>query len=282
MTKSPSGFADIKLYLDDVRRFPISSKKDQIALAKKAQAGDTGARDRLFQSNLRLVISVAKKYSHLGFELNDLIQHGNFGLIHALELYNPETGNAFTTYAIFWIRQNITRAITSSDQIRRPCHLYENIRRLRRVREKLTQELVREATPEEIAERIGTSPERVRGLINIDQGVTSLDIEIGEDGGATIKDLLADTESLSLEDSAGNTSLKNAVLPLLDILNDRDKGIMMLRFGLNGLGGKVHTLAEIAGLYNISRQRVQQIVKLALKKLRRLLRRQRKELSDFV
>ena len=262
----------VRMYLREIGRIPLLSIEEEMELAQKALEGDRRAKDKMAEANMRLVVSIAKRYSGRGLDLLDLIQEGNTGLLKAVEKFDPEKGFKFSTYATWWIRQAITRAIADQARtIRIPVHMVETINKLMRVTRRLTQELNREPTNEEIAKELDIEPEKVEYIQKIKQDITSLDAGIGRDGDdgeeSTLGDFIEDEDTKSPEQSTTIQMLKDQVGEILGSLSDRERKIIEMRFGLNGT--KSHTLEEVGLEFAVTRERIRQIEAKALLKLRK-------------
>ena len=262
----------VRMYLREIGRIPLLSIEEEMELAQKALEGDRRAKDKMAEANMRLVVSIAKRYSGRGLDLLDLIQEGNTGLLKAVEKFDPEKGFKFSTYATWWIRQAITRAIADQARtIRIPVHMVETINKLMRVTRRLTQELNREPTNEEIAKELDIEPEKVEYIQKIKQDITSLDAGIGRDGDdgeeSTLGDFIEDEDTKSPEESTTIQMLKDQVGKILGSLSDRERKIIEMRFGLNGT--KSHTLEEVGLEFAVTRERIRQIEAKALLKLRK-------------
>ena len=268
----------VRMYLKEIGRIPLLNAAQEVDLAQKAEKGDLDAVERLTQANLRLVVSIAKKYVGRGLTLLDLIQEGNIGLIRAVEKFDWRKGYKFSTYATWWIRQAITRAIADQARtIRIPVHMVETINRFIRTSRKLMQELGREATPEEIAKEMGIETEKVREIIKVSQEPTSLEAPVGEEKDSTLGDFIPDDE-IRPEDQASAELLKAHLGEVLDTLNDREKKVLKLRFGLED--GRQRTLEEVGKEFGVTRERIRQIEAKALRKLRHPTRS--KKLKDYL
>jgi RNA polymerase primary sigma factor len=268
----------VRMYLKEIGRIPLLNAQQEIDLAQKAEKGSIEAVERLTQANLRLVVSIAKKYVGRGLTLLDLIQEGNIGLIRAVEKFDWRKGFKFSTYATWWIRQAITRAIADQARtIRIPVHMVETINRFIRTSRKLMQELGREPTPEEIAKEMGIEAEKVREIIKVSQEPTSLEAPVGEEKDSTLGDFIPDDE-IRPEDQASAELLKAHLGEVLDTLNDREKKVLKLRFGLED--GRQRTLEEVGKEFGVTRERIRQIEAKALRKLRHPTRS--KKLKDYL
>jgi len=269
----------VRQYLREIGRYPLLDAEEEIELAKQFEKGSKRAKDKLTESNLRLVVSIAKKYIGRGLSLLDLIQEGNQGLIRAVEKYDWRRGFKFSTYATWWIRQAITRAIADQARtIRIPVHMVETINKLYRTSQKLMQTLGREATPEEIGKEIGLPAERVREIFKISQETSSLDTKVGEDEDSTFGDFIPDENTVAPEDAAGKQLLKDHLEDVLHTLSEREAKVLTLRFGLDG--GQAKTLEEVGKIFNVTRERIRQIEAKALRKLKHPSRR--KKLQDYL
>ncbi len=270
----------VRMYLKEIGRIPLLNREQEIKLAQKAEAGDLKAKEKLTASNLRLVVSIAKKYIGRGMTFLDLIQEGNKGLIRAVEKYDWTKGFKFSTYATWWIRQAITRAIADQARtIRIPVHMVETINKLMRTARKLMQELGREPTPEEIAEAMeGMDAEKVREILKISQNTTSLETPIGDEEDSVLGDFIADESQISPYEATSQQMLRENIGEVLAALSDREARVLKMRFGLNG--GKAMTLEEVGQKFGVTRERIRQIEAKALRKLRHPSRR--KQLQDFL
>ena len=269
----------VKMYLKDIGRVPLLSAEEEVELAKRMQENDAAARKRLSEANLRLVVSIAKRYVGRGMLFLDLIQEGNLGLMKAVEKFDYQKGFKFSTYATWWIRQSITRAIADQARtIRIPVHMVETINKLTRVQRLLLQELGREPTPEEIAERMGVTEERVREIQKIAQDPVSLETPIGEEEDSHLGDFIEDEKTATPSDSVATTMLKEQLLGVLDTLTPREEKVLRLRYGIDD--GKPRTLEEVGKEFNVTRERIRQIEAQALRKLRHPSRS--KKLKDFL
>lgn len=269
----------VRQYLREIGRVPLLSAEEEVELAKRYEKAEKKAKDKLTESNLRLVVSIAKKYIGRGLSLLDLIQEGNQGLIRAVEKYDWRRGYKFSTYATWWIRQAITRAIADQARtIRIPVHMVETINKLYRVSRRLMQELGREPTPEEIGEQLDIDADRVREIFKIAQEVTSLEAPVGEDKESFLGDFIPDDTQLSPVDQASKQLLKDHLDEVLSTLSDREARVLKLRFGLEGT--KQMTLEEVGKVFGVTRERIRQIEAKALRKLKHPSRR--KKLQDYL
>ena len=269
----------VKMYLKDIGRVPLLTAEEEVELAKRMQENDQAAKKRLCEANLRLVVSIAKRYVGRGMLFLDLIQEGNMGLMKAVEKFDYQKGFKFSTYATWWIRQSITRAIADQARtIRIPVHMVETINKLTRVQRVLLQELGREPTPAEIAERMGVTEERVREIQKIAQDPVSLETPIGEEEDSHLGDFIEDEKTATPSDSVASTMLKEQLLGVLDTLTPREEKVIRLRYGIDD--GKPRTLEEVGREFNVTRERIRQIEAKALRKLRHPSRS--KKLKDFL
>lgn len=257
----------VRMYLKEIGRIPLLTFEEEIDLAKRVEKGDHEAKKKLINSNLRLVVSIAKKYIGRGLSLLDLIQEGNQGLIRAVEKYDWRRGYKFSTYATWWIRQSVTRAIADQARtIRIPVHMVENINRFLRSQRKLMQELGREPTPEEVAKVLGIEPDKALEIIKISQNPASLEAPIGDEEDSRLGDFIHDTSAPTLFDAASRELLKEQVNQVLSTLTEREKKVLELRFGLDD--GRSRTLEEVGKEFKVTRERIRQIEAKALRKLR--------------
>jgi RNA polymerase primary sigma factor len=269
----------VRMYLKEIGRVPLLSAEEEIKLAHRIEQGDEEAKRRLAEANLRLVVSIAKRYVGRGMLFLDLIQEGNMGLIKAVEKFDYRKGFKFSTYATWWIRQAITRAIADQARtIRIPVHMVETINKLIRVSRQLLQELGREPTPEEVAEKMDMTPEKVREVMKIAQEPVSLETPIGEEDDSHLGDFIEDQEALAPSDAAAYELLKEQLEDVLDTLTDREENVLRLRFGLDD--GRTRTLEEVGKVFGVTRERIRQIEAKALRKLRHPSRSKR--LKDFL
>ncbi|HEY5695410.1 MAG TPA: RNA polymerase sigma factor RpoD [Candidatus Saccharimonadales bacterium] len=261
----------VRLYLREIGKIPLLSAGEELELAQKVVAGDKKAKDKMAEANMRLVVSIAKRYSGRGLDFLDLIQEGNTGLLRAVEKFDPDKGFKFSTYATWWIRQAITRAIADQARtIRIPVHMVETINKLLRTQRRMTQELNREPTIEELAKELEMEPEKVEYVIKIKQDITSLDAGVGRDGedeDSVLGDFIEDEDSATPEESATSQLLKEQVQAVLSTLSEREQKIIKMRFGLEN--GKSHTLEEVGQEFAVTRERIRQIEAKALAKLRK-------------
>ena len=257
----------VRMYLKEIGKVPLLSPDEEIELAKKIELGDEEAKKKLAESNLRLVVSIAKRYAGRGMQLLDLIQEGNLGLIKAVEKFDYRKGYKFSTYATWWIRQAITRAIADQARtIRIPVHMVETINRLVRTQRQLVQKLGREATPEELAKELDMPVDRVREIMKISQDPVSLETPIGEEEDSHLGDFIQDNNVEVPADAATYTLLHEQLMDVLSTLTEREQKVLRLRFGLDD--GRPRTLEEVGRQFNVTRERIRQIEAKALRKLR--------------
>ena len=269
----------VKTYLKEIGQVPLLSAQQEMELARAAQAGNEEARRKLSEANLRLVVSVAKRYAGRGLPFLDLIQEGNLGLMKAAEKFEPERGFKFSTYATWWIRQSITRAIADQGRtIRIPVHLVENINRVKKTAGELLRKNGREPTVEEIAVRMDLEPDKVRELLQLAQDPISLETPVGEEEDAHLEDFIQDEDAGIPVDEAGRQLLRRELFSVLKSLTPREERVIALRFGLED--GRAHTLEELGKEFNVTRERVRQIEAKALRKLRHPSRAKR--LRDYL
>ncbi|HIR35726.1 MAG TPA: RNA polymerase sigma factor RpoD [Candidatus Faecimorpha stercoravium] len=269
----------VRMYLKEIGKVPLLSADEEIELAKKMEKGDEAAKQRLAEANLRLVVSIAKRYVGRGMLFLDLIQEGNMGLIKAVEKFDYRKGYKFSTYATWWIRQAITRAIADQARtIRIPVHMVETINKLIRVSRQLLQDLGRDPTPEEIAEELDMPVGKVREILKVAQEPVSLETPIGEEEDSHLGDFIPDTEMMIPADAAAFTLLKEQLLEVLGTLTDREQKVLRLRFGLDD--GRARTLEEVGKEFQVTRERIRQIEAKALRKLRHPSRS--KKLRDYL
>ncbi len=270
----------VRLYLREIGKIPLLTAEEELTLAHKVVAGDKRAKDKMAEANMRLVVSIAKRYVGRGLDLLDLIQEGNTGLLRAVEKFDPDKGFKFSTYATWWIRQAITRAIADQARtIRIPVHMVETINKLLRTQRRLTQELNREPTNEEIAKEMDIEVEKVEHIMKIKQDIHSLDQSVRDDEeDSVLGDFVEDEDTITPEESATNQLLKEQVKDLLGSLSEREQKIIRLRFGLED--GKSHTLEEVGQEFSVTRERIRQIEAKALAKLRK--HKDSKKLLDYI
>ncbi|MDM5315860.1 RNA polymerase sigma factor RpoD [Fictibacillus sp. b24] len=269
----------VRMYLKEIGRVDLLSADEEIELAKRIENGDEEAKRRLAEANLRLVVSIAKRYVGRGMLFLDLIQEGNMGLIKAVEKFDYDKGFKFSTYATWWIRQAITRAIADQARtIRIPVHMVETINKLIRVQRQLLQDLGREPSPEEIGAEMELTPEKVREILKIAQEPVSLETPIGEEDDSHLGDFIEDQDALAPSEAAAYELLKEQLEDVLDTLTDREENVLRLRFGLDD--GRTRTLEEVGKVFGVTRERIRQIEAKALRKLRHPSRSKR--LKDFL
>lgn len=269
----------VRMYLKEIGKVPLLSAEEEIELAKRMELGDQEAKKRLAEANLRLVVSIAKRYVGRGMLFLDLIQEGNLGLIKAVEKFDYRKGYKFSTYATWWIRQAITRAIADQARtIRIPVHMVETINKLIRVSRQLLQELGREPTPEEIAAEMNMPVERVREILKISQEPVSLETPIGEEEDSHLGDFIPDDDVPAPAEAAAFSMLKEQLIEVLDTLTEREQKVLKLRFGLED--GRARTLEEVGKEFDVTRERIRQIEAKALRKLRHPSRS--KKLKDYL
>ena len=269
----------VRMYLKEIGRIPLLSSEEEIELAKRKEEGDEEAKKKLSEANLRLTVSIAKRYSGRGMQFLDLIQEGNLGLIKAVEKFDYRKGYKFSTYATWWIRQSITRAIADQARtIRIPVHMVETMNRVNRTSRRLLQEYGREPTPEEIAEAMNLPVERVLEISKISQEPVSLETPIGEEEDSHLGDFIQDEHIPVPADEAAHTLLREQLEKVMDTLSEREQKVLALRFGLED--GKPHTLEEVGREFQVTRERIRQIEAKALRKLRHPTRS--RKLRDFL
>ncbi len=269
----------VRMYLKEIGKVPLLTSDEEIDLAQRMEKGDEEAKQRLAEANLRLVVSIAKRYVGRGMQFLDLIQEGNMGLIKAVEKFDYHKGYKFSTYATWWIRQAITRAIADQARtIRIPVHMVETINKLIRVSRQLLQDLGRDPTPEEIAEEMDMPVAKVREIMKVSQEPVSLETPIGEEEDSHLGDFIPDTEMMVPADAAAYTLLKEQLLEVLGTLTEREQKVLRLRFGLDD--GKARTLEEVGKEFDVTRERIRQIEAKALRKLRHPSRS--KKLRDYL
>jgi RNA polymerase primary sigma factor len=270
----------VRLYLREIGKIPLLTAEQELALAQRVVSGEKKAKDEMAEANMRLVVSIAKRYVGRGLDLLDLIQEGNTGLLRAVEKFDPDKGFKFSTYATWWIRQAITRAIADQARtIRIPVHMVETINKLLRTQRRLTQELNREPSNEEIAEAMEIDVDKVEHIMKIKQDISSLDASVRDDEeDSVLGDFIEDEDTVSPEESAAGQLLKEQVKDLLGSLTEREQKILKLRFGLED--GKSHTLEEVGQEFSVTRERIRQIEAKALAKLRK--HKDSKKLLDYI
>lgn len=269
----------VRMYLKEIGKISLLSLDEELALSKRVEEGDEEAKRLLAESNLRLVVSIAKRYVGRNLSFLDLIQEGNIGLMKAVDKFDASKGYKFSTYATWWIRQAITRAIADQAKtIRVPVHMVETINKLKRIQRQMTLELNREPTEEELAKKMNTTEEKVREIFKISQDPLSLETPIGEEDDSHLGDFLKDESSMSPEEYAINEVLKDEIEEVLCTLTPREEEVLKLRFGLKG--GTCHTLEEVGNMFGVTRERIRQIEAKALRKLRHPSRS--RKLKDYL
>jgi RNA polymerase primary sigma factor len=269
----------VRLYLREIGKIPLLTGEQEVMLAKRIEAGDKAAKDAMAEANMRLVVSIAKKYIGRGLDLLDLIQEGKTGLLRAVEKFDYTKGYKFSTYATWWIRQAITRAIADQARtIRIPVHMVETINKLIRTQRRLVQELGREPLPEEIAAEMEIDVDKVNHIIKIKQDIVSLEAPVGEEEDSKLGDFIEDEDALSPQEAATQQLLKEHVSQVLELLTPREQKILRMRFGL--IDGRSHTLEEVGQEFGVTRERIRQIEAKALAKLRK--HRDSKKLKDYL
>lgn len=269
----------VRMYLKEIGKISLLSPEEELDLSKRASVGDEMAKNILAESNLRLVVSIAKRYVGRGLLFLDLIQEGNIGLMKAVDKFDYDKGFKFSTYATWWIRQAITRALADQARtIRVPVHMVETINKMARIQRQLTLELNREPSEEEVAKKMGISVEKVREVIKISQDPVSLETPIGEEEDSHLGDFVKDINAMTPEEYATNEILKEEIKAVLETLQEREQEVLELRFGL--IDGTSHTLEEVGKKFNVTRERIRQIEAKALRKLRHPSRA--KKLKDFM
>lgn len=261
----------VRLYLHEIGKIPLLTAEEEIDLALKIREGSQRAKDKMAEANMRLVVSIAKRYTGRGLDFLDLIQEGNTGLLRAVEKFDPDKGFKFSTYATWWIRQAITRAIADQARtIRIPVHMVETINKLLRTQRRMTQQLNREPTMEELSKELEMEPEKIEYIMKIKQDISSLDAAVGRDGeedDSVLGDFIEDEDTATPEESATSELLREQITGILNTLSDREQKIVRMRFGLDG--GKTHTLEEVGQEFAVTRERIRQIEAKALTKLRK-------------
>ncbi len=266
----------LKAYLKDIRNIPLLTPKEELELAKKVRRGDEEAREKMIRANLRIVINIAKRYAYFGLPLMDLIEEGNMGLMRAVDKFNPRKGFRFSTYAAWWIRQAIGRAISDQSRlIRLPVYMGETIYKWKKANESLSQKLGRLPNDDELAKVMKVSVKKLKQVSSWVSKTSSLEAPIGEEGEDKVRDMVEDTNAESPQEKISKVMDKERISGLLDHMTERERRILDLRFGLQD--EKQHTLAQIAKKLKVSRERIRQIEKIALKKLRKLVSAQEKE-----
>ena len=269
----------VRMYLREIGRVPLLNAAQEVELAKRIEKGDKTAHDALAEANLRLVVSIAKKYIGRGLPLLDLIQEGNTGLLRAVDKFDYKRGYKFSTYATWWIRQAITRAIADQARtIRIPVHMVETINKLVRTQRRLVQDLGREPLPEEIAAEMGIEVEKVQHILKISQETVSLEAPVGEEEDSRLGDFILDEDTQSPEESAASQLMKENIREVLDSLTPREQKILKMRFGIDS--GKTHTLEEVGSEFGVTRERIRQIEAKALTKLRK--KKESKKLKEYL
>ncbi len=269
----------VRMYLREIGKIPLLTGKEEVDLAQRIEKGELAARQKLIRSNLRLVVSIAKKYIGRGLTFLDLIQEGNVGLMRAVEKFEWRRGFKFSTYATWWIRQAITRAIADQARtIRIPVHMIETINKFRRVQRKLEQELERQPAPEEVAKEMGIDKEKALEIVKISQEPTSIESKVGKDEDSSLKEFIPDEFTKSPEDAASYELLKGQIGEVLHTLSEREQKVLELRFGLRD--NKPRTLEEVGKEFGVTRERIRQIEAKALRKLRHPSRS--KKLKDYL
>lgn len=266
----------IKAYLKDIRHIPLLTPKSEVELARRIKKGDNAAREEMIRSNLRLVISIAKRYSNLGIPLSDLIEEGNIGLMRAVGKFDPNRGFRFSTYAAWWIKQSISRAIIDQGKmIRIPVYMNEEIFKCKKVIEGLSHKLKRKPTSAEVARKMRISKDKVLELGTLVAKMLSLDAPIGEDGQGQMKDIIEDENLIGADEELESFFNKERAANLLNMMDKREREILDMRFGITD--GNARTLAQIAQKMGVSRERIRQVEAAALKKLQRILKQKEKE-----
>jgi RNA polymerase primary sigma factor len=269
----------VRMYLREIGKVPLLTAEQEVSLAKRIERGDMDAKNALIQANLRLVVSIARRYANRGLTLLDLIQEGNLGLIRAVEKFDYRRGFKFSTYATWWIRQAVSRALADQARtIRIPVHMVETINKLIRVQRQLLQDLGREPTPEEIASDMGLTPEKVREIQKISQEPVSLENPVGDEGDSQLGDFIEDEQSVAPSDAVGELMQGEDLGRVLELLTSRERRVLEMRYGLTD--GRPHTLEEVGVQFGVTRERIRQIEAKTLAKLRAY--REARSLRDFV
>ncbi len=271
----------IKIYLREIGQIPLLTPDEEIDLAAKIKKGDKEARSKMIRSNLRLVVKIAHDYGNLGLPLLDLISEGNIGLMKAVERFDPAKGGKLSTYAAWWIKQSIKRALANqSKTIRLPVHLVDKISKMRRVALQMSEELGREPTDDELAEEVGLSSAKVSQLKTVSIRPASLDAPISDDDTTEFGEIVGDMDALTPFEQLRDSNLRDEVSDLLAVLDDREKKIIFSRFGLDG--GKAKTLEEVGKKFGVTRERIRQLQNIALMKLRRALQKKEKPIEHLL
>ncbi len=258
----------LQLFLNEAGRFPLLTAAEEVELAKRIERGDLDAKSRMIQSNLRLVVSIAKNYRNQGLPFLDLIQEGTLGLIRAVEKFDWRRGYKFSTYATWWIRQGVTRALADQARtVRIPVHMMEDVNKLARIQENLVQNLGRLPTPEELAVEMDLTPQKIIGIQRLTREPISLDQQVGDDKSAQLGDFIEDTDAVAASDVAAHAFLREQLHQVLATLSEREARVIRLRFGL--VDGQTHTLEEIGRVYGVTRERIRQIETKAMANLRK-------------
>ncbi len=269
----------VRMYLREIGKVPLLTAEQEVSLAKRIERGEMEAKNQLIQANLRLVVSIARRYANRGLTLLDLIQEGNLGLIRAVEKFDYRRGFKFSTYATWWIRQAVSRALADQARtIRIPVHMVETINKLIRVQRQLLQDLGREPTPEEIAADMGLTPEKVREIQKISQEPVSLENPVGDEGDSQLGDFIEDEQSVAPSDAVGELMQGEDLARVLELLTSRERRVLEMRYGLTD--GRPHTLEEVGVKFGVTRERIRQIEAKTLAKLRAY--REARSLRDFV
>lgn len=269
----------VRMYLREIGTIPLLSAEDEVELAKRMETGDKSAKEQLIEANLRLVVSVAKRFTGRGLSFLDLIQEGNLGLMRAVEKFDYTKGYKFSTYATWWIKQAVTRAIADQARtIRLPVHLVETSNRIARSQRRLTEELGHEPTVKDIAEDLDMPIEKVSEILQASRDSTSLDTPVGDEEDANLSDFVADNSTVEPERNAISVLLRDQIDELLNDLTEREKQVIVMRYGLDG--GQPHTLEEVGEVFHVTRERIRQIEAKALRKLRNPVRS--RKIRDFL